>query len=422
MTYSSSRRDFIKKSVTMGSLMMLPGTLLSAFPLSDDESQKVKLGVVGVGSRGGLLVKMINSLESGNPYDIVAVCDNYEPNFKKAMALTKGNAKGFNDHRKMLEMKDLDAIIVATPLHEHAHIVIDALQAGKHVFCEKSMARTLEEVRKMADVHYSTGKILQIGHQRLFDPRYNKGMEMIQNGDLGSITQIRAYWHRNNNWRRPVPADHPELERKINWRLYSEYSCGLMTELACHQIQVANWALNSIPVSVRGVGSINYWKDGREIYDNAALVYAYDNGTQLVYDSMISNRFYGLEEQIMGDKGTLEMENNRFYLEHPPEPEKPAGILQLISDIEKDIFESVPIGGASWIPETALDYKGIPIVAGNNTDGTREELIAFASAVKNNKSIPGVFEQGYHATVWSLLGQKAMETGETIVLPDFMKL
>lgn len=195
-----------------------------------------------------------------------------------------------------------------------------------------------------------------------------------------------------------------------------------MTELASHQIQVANWAKQTTPISVKGVGSINFWKDGREVYDNVALIYSYEDGTQFIYDSMTSNRHYGLQEQIMGPKGTLELETNTFFSEAPPPPPKPAGILQLITDIEKGLFEAVPIGGASWIPETAVKYEGEVVVEGNNTDGTPEQLKAFAGAVMDNKPIPGLFEHGYHASVWTLLGQEAMDSGATMQLPDFMQL
>jgi len=406
-----------------GALLMMPGTIINTLAQATKSGQKAKVGFIGVGSRGRQLMRLIQAVKTNNPFEIVAVCDNYEPNYQQAIKMTDGKVKAFYDYRKVLELKDLDAVIVATPLHQHAHIVIDALDAGIHVLCEKSMARTLEDTKKMADAFYRSGKILHIGHQRLFDPVYQKGMKMVHNGELGKITQIRAYWHRNNDWRRKVPAEHPELERQINWRLYDEYSCGLMTELACHQIQVANWALQAEPVSVRGVGGINYWKDGREVYDNVALIYSYADGTQLIYDSMSSNRHYGLQEQIMGDKGTLEMETNRFYSEHPKNIEKPKGILQMITDIEKGIFDVVPIGGASWIPETKMKYKGEAIIPDNRKlQNTQEQLLAFAVAVLEDKPIPGIFEQGYHASVWSLLGQQAMETGETVFLPNQLKL
>lgn len=416
-----SRRKFIKRSISAGGFLLVP-SYINTILANVLDSSKINLGVIGVGSRGTLLIKHLNALSNKSPFNIIAVCDNYKPNYNNALHLTQNKAKAFSDYRKLLELNDIDAIIVATPLHEHTQIVLDALESGIHVFCEKSMARTLNDTKKMADAHYKTGKILQIGHQRLFDPKYIKGIEMIRGNMIGPITQMRAYWHRNNDWRRKVPIDEPELERKINWRLYKEYSCGLMTELACHQIQVANWAKNDLPVSVKGSGSINYWKDGRDVCDNVALIYSYSDGTQLIYDSMISNRFYGLEEQIMGDSGTIEFESNRFYSENPPAPPKPPAIMQLIADLENNIFNDVKIGNSSWLPETKVTYQGEPIIENDSTDGTLEQLIAFAKAVQNNKPLPGVFEQGYYASIWSLLGYDAIHTNKSITIPEYLKL
>ncbi len=228
--------------------------------------------------------------------EIAAICDDYEPHYQRAIELTEGKAKAFYDYRRMLEMKDLDGVVIATPLHEHARMTVDAFRSNIHVFCEKAMARTVEDVKLMYDTSIQTKRILHIGLQRMFSPVYLEGMEKIHRGDLGQITQVRAYWHRNNNWRRPVPADMPELERKINWRLYDDISAGLLTELSSHQIQIANWALQSQPVSVMGTGSINYWKDGREVYDNIACIFSYADGTQFLCDSLISNRHHGIEE------------------------------------------------------------------------------------------------------------------------------
>ena len=284
-----------------------------------------------------------------------------------------------------------------------------------------------EDVKLMADTFYSTGKVLQIGHQRMFDPRYLKAVELINAGEIGQITQIRAFWHRNNDWRRPLPEGRPDLERKINWRLYREYSCGLMTELASHQIQVANWFKGKTPVSVMGKGSINYWKDGREVYDNVALIYSYDDGTQFIYDSMTSNRHYGLEEQIMGDEGTLEMEVNRRYWEHPPpkpEPPPPPGIVQLMKDIEGGIFSNaIPLTNSSWIPELKVEGDGQKIVErAKGFDESKAQLEGFIASIRKGEPTKGLFEQGYWATIWALLGQKAMDEQKIIELPNELKL
>lgn len=398
--------------------MLAPGTLLNRVSAqSISQKEKVRIGVVGPGSRGTHLIRLINSVSEKENIEVVAICDVYEPSIKNALSLVP-NAKVFRDYRSLLEMKDLHAIIVATPLHEHAMATVDALNNGIHVFCEKAMALTLDDTYAMAEAHFRTGNILHIGHQRLFDPKFLKGMNRIHNGDLGIVTQIRAHWHRNNNWRRPVPADQPELERFINWRLYREYSLGLMTELASHHIQVANWAKKALPVAVRGAGSISYWKDGREVEDNVALIYSYADGTQFIYDSMIQNKKHGLEIQVMGDKGTIELETNRLFMEEPPAPPKPAGIVQLIQNINEGVFGSVSLGSSSWDAELASTYKGDPLIAEDNTDGTLEQLIGFADSVREGKPIPGLFEQGYYGSIWTLLGQEAIDTGKVITMPE----
>lgn len=426
-TTKISRRNFVGKALAGSALLMAYPWLNVLGDTPADISKKIRIGVIGVGSRGMLLLHYLNELSEKLNIEVTAVCDNYEPHYKRAIEKSGGKAKAYYDYRKLLDANDIDAVIIATPLYQHAHITIDSLNAGKHVFCEKSMARTLENVKAMADAHYQTGKVLQIGHQRLFDPRYLKAIELIKAGEIGKITQMRAYWHRNNDWRRTVPKDHPELERQINWRLYNEYSCGLMTELASHQIQVANWMKNDLPVSVMGTGSINYWKDGREVYDNVALIYSYKDGTQFVYDSMTSNRHYGLEEQIMGDKGTLEMEVNKRYFENPPpkpEPPPPAGIVQLMKDIEGGVFsDAIPLTNSSWIPELKIEGNGNRIATREKGfDESSVQLEAFIASVRSGKPIKGLFEEGYWSSVWTLLGQQAMDEKRIITLPNEMKI
>lgn len=410
----TSRRDFLKafSAWVGGSAVLSSLPWLSAAAQTGNPSEKVRLGVIGVGSRGkGLL---LNLLQIPN-VEITAVCDNYQPHYERAIQLTDGNAKAFYDYREMLDMQNLDGVVIATPLYEHAHMTVDAFSARKHVLCEKAMAKTYDDCKDMYVAHKKAGKVLVIGHQRMFHPRYLKAYEQVVSGHLGKVTQVRAYWHRNNDWRRPVPS--PELEKKINWRLYDEFSCGLMTELASHHIQVANWFLEMKPEKVSGSGSINYWKDGREVYDNVNLVYSYPKGIHLVYDSMTSNKHYGLEIQLMGDTGTYEMEKGKYFPEEIPAA---PGIMQLINNIEHAVFDNIPIGGATWVPETAANTDGAYIIDPNKdtVDETYLQLQAFANAVQENrKAIPGIAEQGYYASIATLMGHNAMKNNEIVYWP-----
>jgi predicted dehydrogenase len=425
-TYQS-RRKFIQQLAIAGSVAAIAASPWVNVFGSDQKKGKgandrVRLAFIGTGSRGKELLRNLLQFHTTQNIEVVALCDNFEPHLADTLAICKEVKllpKTYSDYRTMLADEQLDGVIIATPLHQHAHITVHCLQNGVHVFCEKSMARTLDECKLMYDTHLSTGRILQIGHQRLFNPIYLEGMKRIHQGELGTIGQIRAYWHRNNNWRRELPNNDQRLERQINWRLYKEYSAGLLTELMSHQIQVANWALQQTPVSVMGTGSIRFWKDGREVNDNVALIYSYADGTQFIYDSMISNKKYGCEEQIMGHKGTIEFEENRQFSETPPVV---PGIQQLINDIEHGIFDKLPIGGSSWVPETASKYNGDLIVGDAQFSDTGLQLEAFAGFIRQGNAPEKITLEGYNAAIWTMLGEKAIETGQRLEMPvEFIK-
>ncbi|MDR2119255.1 MAG: Gfo/Idh/MocA family oxidoreductase [Tannerella sp.] len=425
-----SRRDFFRNMGALGSGSLL----LSAFPWLQscgddvkktvDSGEKLRLGIVGTGSRGQY--HMQNLLRIPNA-DIVALCDDFEPHLRQAAAICP-QATTCADYRSLLDKKDIHAVLVATPLDMHAPITIEALQAGKHVLCEKSMALTPEDCLAMYRAYKDSGKVLYIGQQRLFDPKFVRAMEMIHSGVIGTVGGIRTYWFRNNDWRRPVPS--PEYERKINWRLYKQFSGGLMTELATHQLQVGNWAMRMIPDTVTGYGDIVYWKDGREVYDNVSLIYRYPGGVKMTYESIISNKFLGLEEEILCSRGTMEPEKGKYYFEDvQPAP----GIMQLINRIEHGIFDHVSFAGASWVPETATKNAGYFIVDNASThegestvgfvdDGSMQLLASFCKAAITGRPVEALVEEAYYSSVLALLGLQAMNEQRIVTFPDEYKI
>ncbi|MDR1866191.1 MAG: Gfo/Idh/MocA family oxidoreductase [Bacteroidales bacterium] len=423
------RRSFIKEIGMMGGSGLLVGAfpwLYSCTPEAQKEirGEKARLGIIGTGSRGMYHLHHLLTLPN---VEIVALCDDYEPHLREAATLCP-KAGTFPDYTGLLSMPEVDGVLIATPLSEHARITVDALKAGKHTFCEKSMAATLDDCLEMYRIYKETGKVLYIGQQRLYDPKYLKAIDMIHAGMIGDITGIRCYWYRNNDWRRPL--DHPSLERKINWRLYKEFSGGLMTELATHQLQVGNWALKMIPDTVTGFGDIVFWKDGREVYDSVSLVYRYPNGINMTYESLISNKFNGLEEQILGHKGSIEPEKGKYYFEEV----KPApGILQLINQIEHGIFDHVSFAGPTWVPETASKNQGKNIMenisqtdgassVGAAGDGSLELVDAFCHAVITGRPADRLVEEAYYSSVLALLGVQAMEEQRIVKFPEQYKI
>lgn len=411
-----SRREFFKEFGTV----MGATALFTSYPwlagLAEEnqrasDGQKARIAVIGPGSRG---LYLLNLLVLNPKVEIVYLCDDYRPSLDAAMAVSP-NAKTCMDWRIVMDDKNVDAVLIATPLETHYEIALAAMSAGKHVYCEKSLSKTLEESLAIYRGHKSSGTVFMTGQQRLYDPVYIKAMEMIKSGMFGNIEGIKTFWYRNNDWRRAVPS--PELERRINWRLYREYSCGLMTELACHQVQMGTWIWRDLPEKIYGTGAITHWRDGREVEDNVGVIYTFKDGRRMTFDSIISNKFYGLEEQILGNRGTIEPEAGKYYFETtPPMP----GFINMLNDMEKSLFNSLSFAGPSWDPEVAKKNHGEYILGKKRDypDGTPYLIDGFVEAVISGSQPAQIAEEGYYATILSLLGQQSIDEKREIIFPE----
>lgn len=411
-SFEFTRRSFLDRVLTattgVGVAAAAPWAAQAAAATPMAAGDRVRIGVIGTGDRGRTLMRNIAKTRN---CVVTAICDIYEPNLAKGRAVAP-SARTFADHRKMIAAGGLDAVLVATPLHVHASQTIDAFDAGLHVWCEKAMARTIADCSAMVKKAQDSRKVLQIGHQRMFHPTYLNALKRVKAGEIGPVTQIRASWHRNTNWRRPVPEG-SNLNRQINWRLYRESSAGLMTELATHQLQVGNWFLEGVPTRVIGSGSISFWKDDREVYDHVALIYEYSGGRKFVYTSLLNNARYGCEEQIQGSKGTIEAELGRIYEELPP---KVAALQRMRADVARGHKRTIPIGGATWFPELPITTPGESLGWGE-FDETMLQFEGFGEAVRTGKPLPGLLAQAYHASVASLLGEEAMDRNVAMTWP-----
>jgi predicted dehydrogenase len=409
--FELTRRSFIdnvvKVAAATGVATAAPW-VVSAASAAASGGDRVRLGVIGTGDRGRTLIR--NILKTRN-CSVAAICDNFEPHLAQARALVSPGTPAYADHRALLDAGHLDAVVIATPLGSHAAHARDAFDAGLHVWCEKAMARTIADCGAMVRKSQDSGKVLQIGHQRMFHPTYLNALRRVKTGEIGDITQIRASWHRNTSWRRKVPDG--ATDRQINWRLYRDLSAGLMTELATHQLQVGNWFLDAVPTRVLGSGSICFWKDGRDVYDHVALVYEYPGGRKFVYTSLLNNARYGCEEQIQGSKGTIEPELGRIYQEVPP---KVLALQRMQEDVKRGHKRTIPIGGATWFPELPVTTPGDSLGWGQY-DETMLQFEGFAEAVRSGKPLPGLLAQAYWASVASLLGEQAMDHGEARAWP-----
>ena len=425
MKETMTRKDFLSSLAFGGTALALFPWLGACTPEKQKEAsgEQARLGIIGTGSRGRF--HLANLLQDPSA-EIVALCDDFPPHLDEASALCP-TATRYSDYHKLLEDKDVDGVIICTPLSMHAQMTLDALSAGKHTFCEKAMAHTPEQLNAMLRAWKQGDRVLMVGQQRMYDPKYVKAMELVHGGAIGQVVGIRNYWYRNNDWRRELPS--PEFERRINWRLYDEYSRGLMAELACHQLQNGSWAMGGIqPAFVTGTGSIQFWKDGREVFDSVAAIYQYPNGVHMTFESIISNKHFGMGEQILGSEGTIDLVRGVMYSETG---NRHSGIRQLLDQIAQGILSNAAFAGTSWVTEEASKDPGIRFVdnvivndgastVGAAGDGSVELMHAFCLAVITGRQPEGIVEEAYWSTLLALAGDHATHIAGRVDIPSEM--
>lgn len=385
------RRSFVKKS-SIGALGAIAA--MSSFnSFSFSKNQTVNIGIIGTGSRGGGLIPIIDKIPNLN---LVACCDILPFRLENGLSRAKGKIKGYSDYRKLLDNKDIDAVLVSTPFSTHSAIEIDALDEGKHVYGEKTLAKGYGGIQKLNKQKQKSSKIFQVGHQYHSSRLYTHVVDLIKNGKVGNITAFECQWNRYGNWRRPVQD--PELERLINWRMYKEYSGGLVAELCGHQIDFVNWVLDAVPEQVMGTGGIDYWKDGRETYDNIHLIYTYPKGIKAKFTCLTSNALNDYQIKVLGDKGTiiLDYENAWFY---PRE-----------DDSKKELGEVDGVSGATIQWEKG---KGIPIEV-NHTHSSEQALRDFTNSVIDNKEPKSDLVAGSKAAIAVQMALNAMYNNEIV--------
>jgi predicted dehydrogenase len=301
MVSDLSRRDALKAGAAIASAP----AILKVYAAND----AVKFGVIGVGSRGSYLVDHLAKLDTGR---CVALCDLNQTALDETARKLSTHPRKYKDYRELLADKDVEAVVIAVPLYLHFAMTRDSLQAGKHVFCEKSLVFKADEVHALRTLAADHPKqILQVGLQRRYSVYFQSVKKMIDDGVLGTVTHIHGQWHRNPGWTmKPGGKDNPK-----NWRLFREYSGGLMAELASHHIDVADWFFGAHPEFVVGVGGLDFWKDGREVFDNIQLIYTYPGGRKMMYSAITTCQHlpilcsqrpeFGLV--VMGTAGAVEM-------------------------------------------------------------------------------------------------------------------
>lgn len=307
-----------------GILLGAPAILRAQTPKAD----ALQIALVGVGSQGRILLDAMLGLPGLN---FRAVCDIWP--FSRTYGQNRLAKAGFTvnayaDIEDMLaKEKGLDAVIIATPDFWHAPHTVLCLKAGLHVYCEKMMSNTVDGARSMVRAMKESGKLLQIGHQRRSNPRYQHALNnLIQKARLpGRMTNANAQWNRavtpDLGWPKNavLPDDvlkkygFKDMHQFRNWRWFRDLSGGPISDLGAHQIDIFNWFFQSHPKSVMASGGADYYK-GREWYDNVMAIYEYatpEGNVRAFYQVLTTTSAGGgYFEQFMGDEGSIKISEN----------------------------------------------------------------------------------------------------------------
>lgn len=323
-----NRRNFLRGSSVATLMAMMGGIPLKAAEKTEDERKRglgppMNCAVIGCGARGREILTGLAKIKGtpSNPDDppivtapVVAICDTYETAVRRAKAVAP-NAQAYSDYKQVLENKEVKAVFIATPSHLHKQIVLDALAAGKHVYCEAPLAHTIEEARTIAKAAQAAELLnFQPGLQLRADPQRLFLRPFIRSGAIGNLLKVHAQWHKHDSWRQSART--PEREKELNWRLARATSPGLIGEVGIHQIDSVNWFAEALPVSVTGYSGILQWKNepDREVPDTIQAVFEYPSGAYFNYEATLGNTYDGECEIFYGGYSAIVLKGNIGWL------------------------------------------------------------------------------------------------------------
>ncbi len=391
------RRKFVKNGSLAGLGFAASTGILSALgnysPITD---RPINIGIIGTGGRGTGLIPLINAIEN---LHIKAICDVLPFRLDKAKTLVDGAGTQVTaDYKEVLYNSSIDAVLIATPFYTHGQIALDALKSGKHIYCEKTLAKNIEEIDTLVAKVSNSNLIFQTGHQYHSSRLYNHVVNLIKSGEIGNVRSFECQWYRNGNWRKNVPE--PKYERAINWRMYREYSGGMTAELSSHQIDFVNWVLGENPKKIMGTGGINFWIDGRETYDNTHLIFEYPSGVKAQFKCLTSNIPGGYEIKVIGDKGVITIKPTKAWVKHYDYKPK-----------EKKVYKNVDGVSGATATEGYISQLGREIEV-QHLDPSKQALIDFRDAIYKGKQPISDVYTGANTAKAVNLAIEAMLSGE----------
>ncbi len=318
---SISRREFIERSVAGAAAATAAwGTAIRRSSASPNET--ITMGIIGAGIRGLENMQSILNVKGR----VAIVCDLYDGHLRRAQEI-QPNTPTTKDYRAVLDRKDVDAVMIATSDHWHAPIAIEAMKAGKDVYCEKPMTHTIPQALEMVKVSKDTGRLVQVGSQSLSMQSTHKGKEWVDSGQIGAIYNVQCEIYRPDPvgaWKYPVPPDASpqtidwdrylgsapqrpfDAARFFQFRNWWDYGTGIAGDEYVHLLSRVHYLMNvQYPLSAVAYGGIYHWTGDRDVPDIHNTLYDYGKFQVVVLANLVSNFDGGEIVRFMGDKGTV---------------------------------------------------------------------------------------------------------------------
>jgi predicted dehydrogenase len=419
MSSPIDRRTFTQAALAAGTLATLTPTARPA-----GANDRIRLGFIGVGNRGD---QLLDGFLPHKDTEVVGLCDVYEPYLEPANKKAGGHAKFHHDYREMLDRKDVDAVVIATPDHWHALMFVDACRAGKDVYCEKPLSLTIGEGRRMADVAKETGRVTQVGLHRRSAAYVREAVELVRSGAIGQVTSAKCFHVRNefplgigkpantspppgldwDRWLGPAPKAPYNPNRCLyKFRWFWDYSGGQLTNFGTHYLDVIQWALGQdAPKGVVALGGRYAVDDNRDIPDTLEVVWEYDK-CLVTFSQINANRSppnkNNWEIELRGTKGTMFMQDGTGYEIVP----------------EKNVLKELPALSPIARQENALQARAVQAsIAPKSGKGAGNQAITadharnFLDCVRSRAMTNCPVEVGHRSTTATLLAKIAYQCG-----------
>ena len=438
----TTRRDFMLRGATgaAGFGLMLNGEWIpfesTPLPKPAAANDRVGVGFIGFGIRGNILFEAARETQQAT---LIEVCDCYQGHLERAKERTGGKiATNFAQYKKLLDRKDIDAVIIATPDHWHLPIVLDALSAGKDVYIEKPMTHRIEDGPPIIEAAQKSQRIVQAGSQWVSGDQNKKAREIVASGKLGKVTKVTASYNRNSStgswnypialdiqegvnfnwmeWLGPAPKVPYDPQRVFRYRKYWDYSGGISTDLFVHLITSIHFILGAeMPKSVVANGGILFRHDGREVPDTLDALFDYGNFCVNMAATFNSASTAGQGIQFLGTDGSLSLALGAAMTELAEY--KAEGYGYSIDSWPKTMQETFMNQGNHRQESEGTGVKPTPenIAFENKPDATVLHLANFFDAVRTRKPSYENAEAGHHAAAAGHMVNLSYRSGKRMI-------